>query len=123
MLRDGQPMSYHETHGGYWRVSFDFDENHYTPGVSRLVWECVNGRVLTKNEIIDHGPGGRKDNRMINLILSDHVHNARNRRMLDSNTSGINGVGYHNGKRRRKRWFAKIHDNNRKQKFKIIPHF
>ena len=64
-------------------------------------------------EIIEHGPGGHKDNSIGNLSLSDHVHNARNRKMLDSNTSGYTGVGWD---KKNKYWEARIYHNKKQIK-------
>lgn len=84
---------------GYLRVRFAdiYYLNH------RLIWAMVYGRW--PSDCIDHINGARADNRLENLREVDMQGNARNARLLSSNTSGVVGVSY---ARKEKRWHAYI---------------
>ncbi len=57
----------------------------------RVVWAMHHGDWP---EQIDHINGDRADNRIENLRRADPVTNGRNKRLLDSNTSGAVGVNW-----------------------------
>ena len=54
---------------------------------------------------IDHINGNRSDNRIVNIRDVTSVENGRNRKKYSNNSSGVNGVYYHNGY---KKWVAQI---------------
>jgi len=66
-------------------------------------WMMYYGEVPDRH--IDHVNGLRSDNRISNLRLADRTQNACNKRLLDTNTSGVVGVGFD---KRRKSWTARI---------------
>ena len=59
-------------------------------------------------EAVDHINGDRADNRIINLRAVTSAENAKNRRLLDANTSGHVGVYRHS---QVSKWVAYIHAN------------
>jgi hypothetical protein len=72
----------------------------------RIVWLIATGEW--PETFIDHIDGNRSNNRLENLRLADIWDNNRNSKKPTTNTSGIKGVGYRNG-----RWRAYITVNDR----------
>lgn len=77
---------------------------HY---VHKVVWEMHHGPLPPGMEI-DHINRDGKDNRIENLRLATHGQNNVNRKPLSNNSSGVTGVVYDPGSKRRKRWIADI---------------
>lgn len=75
----------------------------------RLIWKLVTG---DDPEQVDHINGDRADNRWPNLRNVSNLENARNRKILDRNTSGHTGV-YR--EKRTQRWVAYINGNGKKK--------
>ena len=69
----------------------------------RLAWLYVNGSF--PHDQTDHIDGDRVNNRIENLREATNTVNQRNRRMLDSNTSGVVGVHWY---KRYSKWQAEI---------------
>ena len=59
----------------------------------RLVWLYVNGEF--PNDFIDHINGIKNDNRIVNLRDVTHAENLKNQTISKRNTSGVNGVSWH----------------------------
>lgn len=85
---------------GYLRVNVDGQSMY----IHRVIWLWAHGE-LPKGEMdhINHNPS---DNRIKNLRVCETNHiNKRNRPLLKSNTSGVNGVNWH---KTFNKWMAKI---------------
>jgi len=82
---------------GYLRVGVD--GKRYL--LHRVIWVMLHGYWP---EQIDHINGNRSDNRLVNLRAVTNADNCRNKRQLDSNTSGCTGVNFEAN-----RWRARIH--------------
>jgi len=59
---------------------------------------------------VDHINGIRTDNRLRNLRVVSNSENARNKRLLDRNTSGVVGV-YREPRQNRKPWYVRFNNN------------
>lgn len=90
--RAGGPYS------NYWRVMVENDHHM----AHRLIWKMAYG---TEPLFIDHIDGNGRNNRLENLRDVSHVINAKNRKMYENNSSGINGVSWH---ARDQVWSARI---------------
>ena len=64
-----------------------------------------------ENMKIDHKNGNRNDNRKKNLRICNDQENARNKKGISSNTSGVMGVSYYKS---RNNWEAYISINDKK---------
>lgn len=60
---------------------------------SRVVWELFNGPIEEGMQI-DHIDGNRANNKISNLRCVSSRTNGQNKRLLDENKSGVNGVCY-----------------------------
>lgn len=74
----------------------------------RVIWAIMTGR-WPENDI-DHHNGTRHDNRWANLREVGRAINNRNARMLDRNTSGVNGVYWD---RKCRKWKAQMGVNRK----------
>ena len=72
--------------------------------VHRIIWEMVNGELLS-TEQIDHINGDGLDNNITNMRVVNHGENMRNMPVRSDNKSGVVGVFYDNNK---KKWVVKI---------------
>lgn len=84
----------------------------------RVAWAIHHGEW--PNGFIDHINGDRTDNRILNLRVVTAAENQRNRRLLDANTSGVQGVGWSKacGK-----WRAYISDRNKRLHLGVFDQF
>lgn len=81
------------------------DKNGYVRE-HRLKIEKKIGRLLTKEEIVDHKNGVKNDNRLSNLRICTRKENARNSKIKSiNNKSGYKGVSWDTN---RKKWQASI---------------
>jgi hypothetical protein len=94
---NGKPCSFNLCSEGYRRVYYE--GKRYKQ--HRIIFFLVNGWWP---EEVDHIDRNRANNRPSNLRGTDKSGNQHNKRMLDSNTSGIRGVS----KRKRGGWVAHI---------------
>jgi hypothetical protein len=96
-MKTGDPAGYTDAYG-YRRVYIS-GKNY---AEHRLIWEFVYGLPPTKQ--LDHIDGDKQNNRISNLREVTPTENSQNRRQarIDS-TSGVIGVGLHQGK-----WRARI---------------
>ncbi len=69
----------------------------------RLAWAITNG--CWPESDIDHRNVEKSDNRIENLRKSTKLQNARNKRIISTNTSGFKGVSY---RKDRDKWTAQI---------------
>ena len=74
----------------------------------RVIWALEHGEW--PEVILDHHSGATAANRIINLRLSNHQHNARNAKMDCRNTSGATGVYWH---KRDCKWCGQIRVDGR----------
>lgn len=74
----------------------------------RLAFLYMNGSF--PKDQVDHINGIRTDNRFCNLREVSNFDNCRNKRMLDNNTSGINGISWD---KKRNKWRAYIYINEK----------
>jgi hypothetical protein len=79
---------------GYWHVSVD--GSRYLG--HRLAWLLTHGEWPSM--YIDHINCIKTDNRLRNLREANTIENARNRKMLERNKTGVKGVDIHQGKYR-----------------------
>ena len=96
----------HQRRDGY--VKIKIDNIHYS--AHRLAWLYVNGAFPSGE--IDHRNGNPSDNRWVNLRDVSHKENGRNRCLRIDNTSGYQGVNFHN---QTNRWRARIHIDGRRR--------
>jgi hypothetical protein len=75
-------------HDGYVRCMLE-GKHHM---VHRIIWKMVYGHDPVQ---IDHIDGDRSHNRLENFRDVSHQVNAKNRKLYESNTSGIPGVSFH----------------------------
>lgn len=68
----------------------------------RVIWKMIHGWLPDE---IDHDDGDGSNNRLPNLIPSNHAGNMRNRRLNSNNKSGVNGVYFD---RDRHQWAVEI---------------
>ena len=80
--------------------------------VHRIIYFMHNNEADQKLQI-DHINGIKSDNRLENLRLVTSQENSKNQKRRSTNTSGVTGVHWHNGK---KKWRACI-TVKRKQKY------
>lgn len=73
--------------------------------VHRLAFLYMTGKIPAE---VDHINGNRTDNRWENLRSVTRKENTKNKRMLNSNTSGITGVYWD---KNRNKWSAKLKHN------------
>lgn len=76
----------------------------------RLVWLYIHGEFPSAD--IDHINRVRDDNRLSNLRSVSRSENLKNKKIPDSNTSGVMGVHWHN---RTRRWIARIGVSGKKK--------
>lgn len=76
------------THGGRYRTVVVLGKRYYC---HRLAWEIVNGPIPS-GLCIDHIDGNGLNNRIANLRVVTLSDNQRNRRMVKTNKTGIQGV-------------------------------
>lgn len=88
--------------GGY--LTIKINQNKYQ--ASRLAWFYVNGSFPIG--VIDHINGDILDNRLCNLRDVTPHDNARNRKIYNTNTSGICGVSWC---KKWNKWVVKISKN------------
>lgn len=69
---------------------------------------------LVGKEMADHADENKLNNQRENLRKCTKSQNTVNKGLLRNNTSGYNGVWFHKGKWRVKRWTAEIHVNGKK---------
>lgn len=84
--------------GDYFRCCIDY-KNYLA---HRVIWKIVYGN---DPEQIDHISGNAKDNRIENLRDVSHQVNAKNRKLYESNKTGVSGISYHE---RDKVWQVRI---------------
>jgi hypothetical protein len=80
-------------HGNGYLSGRLFNRNVYA---HRVAYAIYHGHWPTAQ--IDHINGNRMDNRIANLRDVSAAENSKNKRMLDSNSSGIVGVSFNQGK-------------------------
>lgn len=83
--RVGTPIGCKDTYG-YIKLSLDYEKCY----AHQVIWFLFYGEW--PSEIIDHDNKKPWDNRIVNLVLSDHSKNALNSCMWITNTSGIKGA-------------------------------
>lgn len=91
---------------GYWRVG----RNNRTLA-HRIVWEIFNGPI-PDGWVVDHLDGNRSNNRITNLRCIEYACNSQNRKMMDNNVSGTQGVHWDDLKTA---WVASWYDNGRRK--------
>lgn len=87
-------------------------ERQVTEFLHRVILERVLGRVLAREEYVDHINGTTLDNRRENLRIASRIQNAYNRGRGKNNTSGYKGVSYASQKKS-KPWRASISVNGK----------
>lgn len=73
--------------------------------VHRIIWAMMTGDGPAEH--IDHRDGDRTNNRWANLRAASPAENARNRRLVAGNTSGVKGVSWY---ARARKWQAQIRE-------------
>lgn len=117
-LSGGYGIGYTENGEEFYFDKEDYDlikEYKWHLDKSGYVVACVKGTTIKMHRIVmgvtdsniqvDHIKHRVNDNRKAMLRLVNQVNNSRNKRLLDSNTSGSTGVYFN---RKRNRWIAQI---------------
>lgn len=103
---------------GYWRVW----RLGNRCGAHNIIWYLFNGSK-EQSQIVDHIDGNGANNLLSNLRLIPYNSNARNHKMLITNTSGVTGVRRHGPTNRSNRlyWQAIWRDISGKPRSKSFP--
>lgn len=99
-IRAGNIVDFGKTRGGYPRITAGGLRGIYA---HHIAWVLFYG-VMPENHI-DHVDGNPKNNRIQNLRDVPHNINHRNRKMSNTNSSGVTGVYW---SKKSKKWQAQI---------------
>lgn len=94
---------WHEDTDGYITANINKNDKYTTVKMHRIIMGVINSK-----EQVDHIKHKKYDNRKSELRIVTNELNQRNKRILDSNTSGVTGVCFY-----RNKWNARIDINNK----------
>lgn len=116
LVTAGDVAGYKNPHHGYWVINLGGKSLR----AHRVVWEIINGKIPL-GMVIDHIDVNLDNNCITNLRMVSQTINARNKRMLKCNTSGVTGVKLNHKKYKdyvNSYWVARWADLSGKEKVK-----